>query len=251
MTDNLENQTQENPEYELNHTDKLVGVFTEPGNTFKSISHFKLKTSDWIIPLLIVFVLSIVSSFLLMTNPDIKIQYEQKAMEEVETSLQQQIEKGDLNETQADQAREMSRKFIVIGFYVFKPVGTLIMFFVVALILFLILKFGLKGEGTYGTALVATGLPQYITAISSIVAVIAALAMDKFIMAPSIGAFIGADEKTFVGFLLHMIDIFFIWYLFVVATATIHLFKAKTPRNYYIVIFGIWIVVSLFFFAVS
>lgn len=248
---NINDPQSDHSEFELSHSDKLVGVFTEPAHTFKSISGFPLRFGDWLIPLVVVVILSVVSSFLLFSQPNIKMQYEQKSMQQVDKNLQKQVANGDITAEQAGQAREISKTFIVIGFYVFRPIGIILLFFVSALVIFLILRYGLKGEGGYSAALVAMGLPQYITVIGTIVSVIISLALDKFIISPSVGSIIGADERTFTGYLLNMIDIFYIWYLILATTGFIYLYKAKNHLHYYLVTFGLWILLSLFFFAIS
>ena len=48
-----EAEPEEDEDLEQSHTDKLVGLFTEPGDTFKTLARFTPKTVDWIIPLLI------------------------------------------------------------------------------------------------------------------------------------------------------------------------------------------------------
>ena len=54
----------ENEEFDIGHSDKLVGLFTEPGKTFSKMSNFPPKTVDWMIPILIVIVVSILSQLL-------------------------------------------------------------------------------------------------------------------------------------------------------------------------------------------
>ena len=55
-------------EQELSHTDKLVGVFTEPAAMFSKAAKFPAKTADWIIPVLVVIVISILSQLVMMSN---------------------------------------------------------------------------------------------------------------------------------------------------------------------------------------
>ena len=51
----------EQEEFEMNHTDKIVGVFSEPGKTFAKMAKFPLKTADWIIPVCTLIIITILS----------------------------------------------------------------------------------------------------------------------------------------------------------------------------------------------
>ena len=75
---------EEHEEFEMNHTDKLVGVFSEPGNTFSKIAKFPAKTSDWIIPILILIVVTILSYVVLMNNPAVKASINEKNIARIE-----------------------------------------------------------------------------------------------------------------------------------------------------------------------
>ena len=37
-------------EPELSHTDKMIGIFTEPSNTYEATSKFPPRTIDWFLP---------------------------------------------------------------------------------------------------------------------------------------------------------------------------------------------------------
>ena len=82
-------------EEELGITDKMVGVLTEPSTFFKKIANLPLKSSDWLIPLIIAIVITMISSAIMMTNPTIKADMQEKQMKQVEKYFQEQVDKGD------------------------------------------------------------------------------------------------------------------------------------------------------------
>jgi hypothetical protein len=139
-------------DFELNHTDKLVGVFAEPGNNFKRISNVGVKTSDWLIPILIVIIVSIISNFVMMSNPAIKYSIMEKQMTALEERLDEMVESGQMTKDQKEQQLQQTRDFMenqgstqlifsTLGILIF----TFVMFFIVSGVFFAVAKFGLHG----------------------------------------------------------------------------------------------------------
>jgi hypothetical protein len=112
-------------------------------------------------------------------------------------------------------------------------------------------KFVLKGEGTYKEAMVAYGLPHYISAIQMIIMVIAALAMNKLFTGTSVADFIGTEKNTFAGFLLGKLDVFSIWFYVVFGIALAKLFKSSNTQKYIIGVVAVWLGFGLIFFAIA
>ncbi|MFA5404151.1 MAG: hypothetical protein WC358_04380 [Ignavibacteria bacterium] len=55
---------------ELSQMDAISGIFTEPGDTFESIAKFP-KRNFWLLPVIILVVTSIVSSFLFFSDAEL------------------------------------------------------------------------------------------------------------------------------------------------------------------------------------
>ena len=248
----------EQEEFELSHTDKLVGVFSEPTATFGKMAKFPPKTSDWIIPILVVIVIAILSQVLMMNNPAIKASIMAKQMERFEKQFQESVDKGQMTQAQADEQLETLRDRMsqggaiqLIGTIVGIPIAMFIMFFIVSGVFMLVAKFGLKGEGIYKGAMVAYGLPFYITAIQMIVMVIAALAMSKFFSGTSVADFVGSDKTTITGFVLGRLDIFSIWFYVIFGIGLAKMFKSNNTQKYIITVIAVWLGFGLLFFAVA
>ncbi len=94
---------EENVAEELSHSDKLTGIFTEPSAVFTSIRNFPLRTIDWLLPLFILLLLVSVSSYIMMSNPEIRGQVIEKQRERVEKNLEEQVAKGNLTRSQAEE----------------------------------------------------------------------------------------------------------------------------------------------------
>lgn len=66
---------------ELSHTDKMIGIFTEPSKTFELIEKFPIRTIDWVLPVVIIFILIGLMRSLAMLNVDVMLQTKQKQIE--------------------------------------------------------------------------------------------------------------------------------------------------------------------------
>lgn len=238
-------------DFELNHTDKLVGVFSEPANTFKRMASVGVKTSDWLIPIIVVIVVSIIANYVMMSNPTIKYSIMEKQMKAIEERLDDAVESGQMSEAQKEQQLQQTRDFMenqgntqmifsIVGILIF----TFIMFFIVSGVFFAVTKFGLKGEGNYKEAMGAYGLPHYIIVIQVIVMVILAFVLDRFIQGTSVAAILDSDKTTFAGWALSKLDIFSIWFYAVVAVGYAKMFKSESYGKYFGMVFGLWIGVS-------
>ena len=245
-------------EFELNHTDKLVGVFSEPTATFAKTAKFPPKTSDWIIPILVVIVIAILSQVVMMNNPAIRQSIMEKQMERFEKQFQDAVDKGQMTQEQANEQLDTLRDRMsqsgtlqLISTVVGIPIVVFIIFFIISGFFLLVVKVGLKGDGVYKDAMVAYGLPHYIIAIQQIVMVIAALATSKVFTGTSVADFIGSDKTTMAGFFLGKLDVFSIWFYVVFGIGLSKMFKSSDVKKYVIAVIGVWIVFSLIFFYIA
>ena len=252
---NTENHSDEEDEMELSHTDKLVGVFAEPVETFSKMAKSEPRHLDWFLPVFLLIVVAVVSNFVMMSNPYIKNSIIEKQMAKIEQNFQKAVDEGKMTSEQANAQMENIRENIernMAAGRVFQVIGMIIFifgsFFVISLVYWLVAKFGLKGDGTYADTMVAFGLPYYISIIQVIVMVILALSMDKFFQTTSVASFIDADTSTITGFILSKLDVFSIWFYAVVSIGMAKMFKSQSTGKYYVMIFGLWIGVSLLFF---
>ncbi|MCK9280685.1 MAG: YIP1 family protein [Melioribacteraceae bacterium] len=239
----------------LNHTDKLVGVFTEPSNLFQRMSTMSPKTTDWIIPLLILIVAASLSNFIMMSNPVIKHNMVEKQMTEIEKQFDQMVKEGKMTEEvknqQLDAIQErmsegagMQAVFTVIGIFIIMFVS----FFVISGVFFLIIKFLLGGDGTYKVAMSAYGLPYYIIVVQIVAMVILALVTDRFFASTSVASIMGLDVNSLPNWLLSKLDVFSIWFYAIISIGFAKMFKAKSVVPYFATVFGLWLGFGLVMF---
>jgi hypothetical protein len=246
--DSSSQNPQEIQETELSHTDKIAGVYSEPVKTFETTAKFPLRTIDWLLPIIILLILSIISQFILFNNPEVSYQMQQKQREAVEKMVQE----GKITQEQADkQAQFMSGSVMVV----IRSVSTLIFGFIFFLIIggiyFLFCRFALKGEGTYVSALVANGLTAYISMLQIILVTAASLMLGRAMQDVSAASLLGMDKASFGGWLLSFVDIITIWSFAVLSIGLAKLFKSKTMGKYFILVFGLWIVWKILIFSLS
>ena len=247
-SDNVSGESEAPVETELSHTDKMVGILSEPSNTYEATAKFPPRTKDWFLPLLFVVILSIASQFILFSNPEIKYQIVQKQSE----AIQKAVEDGKITQEQADkQIQFMSGSFMSIISSVSTLIFVPLMFFIVTLIFFLASKFGLKGDGTYSSALVANGLSIYILIIHLILATVVGIVMGKLIRDLSLTSLLGMDKTSFVGWLLSFVDVLTIWGFAVLSIGLAKMFKAASTMKYFIMVFGLWIIWKILVFSLQ
>ena len=93
----------EEEEMEVSLTDKIVGVFTEPGTLFSNIKLAGAKTTDWLVPIILIMLLSFAVQLVVLQNPVLKQQAIDEQMERTEEFLQGYVESGQMTQEQADQ----------------------------------------------------------------------------------------------------------------------------------------------------
>lgn len=254
--DTIQNEQQNDTE-ELSHTDKIVGVLSEPSNLFSKLSLVNVKVTDWLLPLLALMVVAIITTFVYMSNPEIKLEMQQQQKKAMQEQFDKMVESGQMTREQADEQLDRTSEMMSnpMFIYVFPTIGivvmTLLWFFVITTLAFLIAKFALKGNGGYSQAMSSMGLPLYISVVGGIVIIILALIMGKMVTGVNPAVLTGMDVKTLPGFLLSRLDVFSIWYYVVVGIAFAKMFKSDDVKKYVITSLAVWLIFMFIIFGLS
>jgi hypothetical protein len=243
-------------EEELSHTDKLVGVFTEPKAMYQKTSQFPPRTTDWLIPLIVMTIFSIISSYILLSNPEISYNIKHEQLAKIEKSFQEMVDKGQMTKEQAQEQmskieERMSEGTNMVQTVIFTIVRVFLFFFIVSGIYFIAARFIFRGEGNYASAMVASGLTAYIDIIQVILATILTLVTGRLFQDTSLAAFMHIEKATFGGFLLGKLDVIAIWSLAIVSVGLAKMFKSEKVGKYFTFVFGLWIVWSLIIFGLG
>jgi hypothetical protein len=190
-------EIQEEPE--LGHSDKIIGLFSEPNKTFEKMSGYPPKTIDWLMPITLLLCLVVLSRVLIMQNPDLAFQVKQQQKESMEKSLNTAVEKKQITEEQKEERLNqgldsMNKPIFQFLGYVGIIIGGFIVFFIISGVYFLFTKFALKGQGTYAAALVANGMTSYIGIIQIILATILSYILGRLINDISIASLLNSDK---------------------------------------------------------
>jgi hypothetical protein len=246
MEENLQNPgaIPEPPE-EFTTTDAMVGVFTEPGETYENISHNPGK-NYWLIPVIIFVILNLIGTFITFSDPEILGSVMDERIEAARQQIDEQVKKGEITREQGDEALAMQEKFmdptspffVAIG-YTFAAAGPFVVLFILGLVYFLGLKM-LKSEAGYTSVLNVVGPALLISGIQVIVTSVTSILMGKFVTI-SLGIFTSADQ---IGMGMHSflnsIDIFSIWFYILISIGLIKIARISPVQSYGMV-FGLWI----------
>jgi hypothetical protein len=238
-------------EYELSHSDKAVGVLTEPAETFSQMSRFPPKVKDWFIPFLIFLILVIVSQIIQFSNPVISYESKQQQIEALEKRFDELIKDGRLSQEEADRQIENIQR---MDFFALRLIGTAIsvvlFFFFIAAIYFLFGRFVFRGEGSYSSALVSSGMPLYIGIIEVLVYTIAALLLERGMANASVGSFMGIQPNTGFGLLMWLINPLAIWMYIVIGVALAKMFK-QNVIPFIVLVFIIYLLSNLLVYVLT
>lgn len=252
---NQEVTSEESGTGELNHSDKMIGVFSEPAKMFDVTSKFPPRHKDWVIPIIILMLLIGITRSIALMNQEVYLEAKQKQI----AGIEKMVESGTLTREQGDQAIDRIDKQME---FMRGPVGWvinivssiifgMIFFLIVSGIYFLFIKFLLKGEGTYATVLVANGLTAYITMLMVIIAAILTMSSGKIVEDTSLAALMGSDKSTIVGWLFAKVDPISIWAYIVLSIGFAKMFKSQTTGKYYALVFSVWLLGTLLFFFIA
>jgi len=250
MSENFQPHEQESsfaPEVKpMPFVDKLTGIFASPSEVFENLVKSKISLTDWLIPMLILILISIVSTFLKFGNEQIRdslIQFQEKRFEQL-------IEEGKMTEEQAEIARERleqvgaSQKiFSTIGILIGVPIS----FLIVSLVYFLLGKFFLGGNVEFMTVFSIYSLSSLITSVEVIVSTILAFITGSFFANVSPTIFMEpSTSKVYI--LASKFNFFTFWQLAVFAIGLAKAFDKKYIQSFGLVfgVWVVWVVLSLF-----
>lgn len=231
---------------ELTQMDAISGVFTEPGATFETITKFP-KRNFWLLPVIILVVTSVISSFLFFSDAELVGKMMDKQKQQLRERMQENVKSGKMTQEQANNAIEQAEKFMDPKGLFFKITGTagavvapFLMLFVLSVIYMLLLKM-FKANFEFVNILNVVGLSLIVSAIGSIIAIVLSIIMGDL---TSVGLALVLKADTVgetVYTLLMKLDAFSIWFYVLVAIGLVKVAKVK-PVISYSIVFGLWVI---------
>lgn len=213
---------------------RMIRVFTAPSETFEAVGQ-RSSWVDWVAPVVLVAVLSMVS--MQITMPALQ-QIQQQAMQE---------RLKDMPEDQRQQAMAIAQTTGAIGMMVGVPVFSFIVLFAAGGVLLLIARYGLGGEVKYGQMLAVWGYSSLIGIVALIVRTPLTLAKNTPMVYTGLGIFL-PDEmlQTFFGRFLAGVDFFLLWQIGVasIGLATLSRTSTSKPLVILLILFVVWLVIQ-------
>jgi hypothetical protein len=152
-----------------------------------------------------------------------------------------------MTQQQADQAIEMVEKmgplqavFAVVGVLITVP----LIFFILALFYWLVLKFGMKATFTYSALLGVYGLTAYFGAIDQLLSLILSVATGNLYATVTPALFMKPDPASPLFKLMNSLNPFTIWSMVVLGIGVSKVGNISKAKAYGL-IFGIWIAWTL------
>lgn len=233
------------PAQSISLGDALAGVFSEPGETFTAVK-LSQKKNYWLVPLIIVIVISTFATFMVMRDEELISAIKDKQKVAMKERFDEAVKEGKMTREQAEQQMEQTEKMFSGGmFMIFGIVGSLfsilLIFFLKALIYWGGLKI-FKGTASYVNIMNVLGLAGIITAIQLVVDTVLAVIMGKLMS--NIGPVLLFSEES-VGKTMYQLlanfDLINIWYMVVVGIGLAKVSELKSSVTIPFV-FALWIV---------
>ena len=212
--DNELNHSLDQDEGEMSFTDKVAALFTEPSNLFESIKNYPPRKIDWLVPTLIIIVVTVFSSIMQMRDVEIKNEIKQKQIEQ----LQKMVDEGRIPAESLEQSIASMEKASGLGYQLFftlvgVPIGVFFMLLIMALIYWAIVKLILRGDVMYGYVLSLVGLINIIGIFAAIVSLVLSILYGKMNTGLNLALLVSPETSMPVLKILKAIDPFTIWSL--------------------------------------
>ncbi len=211
-------------------TDKIAGVFASPGELYEQVRLAPPAASNWLVPTVLLIIVTIVCSYLVMNNPSLQHQIAVAQQE----AFDRLVQEGRITQAQADQQAQYTQPgspMMLIGVYVVSPIFTFIMLFLSALVFWLIGRFSMKSAAPYMKVVEVIGLTFYIATLGRIVSTAMMFGMDSIHASPSLALVLSEfDPMNKVHQALSSLNVFTIWSIAVTAIGLARLFQRDTLK---------------------
>src|SRR5207302_10621952 len=177
-------------------TGRLLNIFAAPGDVFEEIKSAKASTANWLVPILIVALVTITSFVLTLSQPTIK----QQIIEMQEKAIDQQVAAGKIK---PDQAKAFKEQMAAVPPWVMQLLGVVqgvvagfCGTFWWALVVWLLGKLALKSEFPFLKALEVSGLTMMIFALSVVITTLLIVILGNLMARPALSVFVSEFNPT-------------------------------------------------------
>ncbi|HTZ84685.1 MAG TPA: YIP1 family protein [Candidatus Acidoferrales bacterium] len=230
------------PTLPLSQTARIIDTFIAPSKTFTDLR----RSAAWWAP----FLLMVLVSTVFVYTAGQKIGFRKIMENQMQAQPKQQERLDQLPADQRETRLEAGAKFTGVISYAF-PVITLIMWLIIATVLFATFRFATGSDVTFGVSLaivIYAALPLMVKTLLALLSVIAGMSPDSFSfqnpVATNPGYFMNPADNVFLYSLGTALDVFMIWTLVLTAIGFTCVSKVKRGTSF-AVVFGWWAVLTL------
>ena len=220
---------------------RLTNLFVAPGEVFDEIKASKRTPANWIVPLVISVIASVIYTLVVFSQPAV-IQRMQEAQGK---KFEELVATGKMTQQKADQAVAAVEKIMSPGFL--KILGCLssvlinaALLFFTALIFWAVGSRALQADFHYLKAVEAVGISNMINVVGTIVAMLLAVIYGDMSMTPGPALLIKPfDAANKVHLMLSALNLFSLWYVGVLSLGLARMTGADFSKTAGW-LFGIW-----------
>jgi hypothetical protein len=226
---------------------RLLNVFATPGDVFQEVKTAGTSTANWLVPALILIAVSWAAAWLIFSQDSIRHQLS----EITDQAIQKQIEKTQMSEQQAEQARAIGEKWAGISARIGAALAPVVAGFATpffwGLIVWLVGAKVLKGNFPYMKAVEVVGLANMVSVLEVIVKTLLIVGLGNLYASPSLVLLVQEfDPQNTVHSLLGLVNVMTFWLLAVRALGLARLSGASFTKAA-LWVFGIWAAYTGFF----
>ena len=224
--------------------EKIVNLFTAPGELFENVRLTGKTTSNWLLPMLLFIVIAASLSQLMLTNPSLVDQMSTLMRKGIDDA----VAKGSMTAEQAEKAAEFMHPDSMI-FRIQQIVGvalvTPIALFLLSLVYWLLGKWAMSANAPYMKVVEVAGLTFFISILETIVTTLLAYGTDSLFAGPNLALLVSNyDLQNKLHMALSKVNVFTIWDLTVVSIGLSKLFQRHLPKVL-VLVFALWILWSV------
>ena len=230
---------------------RLLNVFATPDDVFQEVKAAPQSTANWLVPALILIVVSWASAILIFSQPAIK----QQLSELTEQAIQRQIDSAHLSEQQADQARVMGEKWAGLSSQIAAALGPvvvgLLLPFLWGFFVWLVGTQFFKGRFPYMKAVEVVGLGNMIVALEAVIKTLLIVGMGNLYASPGLILLVNQfDPQNTMHKILATVNVMTFWVLAVRGIGLARLSGASVAKST-IWVFVIWAAYTFLFIGIG
>jgi len=231
---------------------RLLNVIAAPSEVFTEIKTAPSSVANWLVPVLVFAVVSVISVCIIFAQPAIQ----QSLHDQQVKALDKRVQQGKMTQAQEDQALQVMDKFMgPTMLAVFGSFGAVVNSFVSvfwwALVLWLCGRWLLKARFDYLKAVEVAGLSSIIITLGMVVGTLLCVIFGRLNAGPSLVLLVSDfDLSNRVHLLLGAANAVYFWHTAILAVGLAKLSGASTARAA-LVVFAYWVLIELLLIAVG